>query len=148
MSANSTGSHNIKISTDKQLIDKKAVFDALSRTYWGEGLTYQIVSGCVDNSMCWGVYDGVKQIGFARVISDKTTFAYLADVYILEEYRGNGYSKMLMKEIMAHPELQNLRKFWLSTKDAHGLYAQFGFKPVAHPEVIMEIMNPNFYVAR
>jgi len=95
--------------------------------------------------ICFGVYIEKEQIGFCRVITDKATFAYLADVFIIEEHKGKGYSKMLMKEVMAHHELQGLRKFLLGTADAHGLYKKYGFKELAMPERMMEISVKDIY---
>jgi GNAT superfamily N-acetyltransferase len=95
--------------------------------------------------MCFGIYLGGEQVGFARVITDKATFAYLADVYVLEAHRGQGLSRRLVEQIQAHPELQGLRRFLLATADAHGLYAQFGFKPLSAPDRMMEIRDPDPY---
>ena len=99
----------------------------------------------IENAICFGVFDNKQQIGFARVITDKTTFAYIADVFILENHRGQGLSKQLMAFIMEQPDLQNLKRWLLATRDAHGLYAQFGFTPLSNPELWMSILNPNAY---
>ena len=96
----------------------------------------------IDNSMCFGVYHDKKQIGFARLITDNATFAYLADVFILDAYRGRGLSKWLMQTIMGYPEVQGLRRWVLATADAHGLYKQFGFGPLAKPDRWMDIFTP------
>ncbi len=114
-------------------------------SYWAQGIPKEIVARAINHSLCFGVYDGNHQIGFARVISDYATYAYLSDVYILEGYRGKGLSKWLMECIMAHPNLQKLRRFSLATKDAHGLYERFGFTALQNPETIMEIRNADAY---
>lgn len=111
----------------------------LARSYWSPGVAREVVRRAVENSMPFGVYHrSGAQVGFARVITDRATYAYLADVFILEGHRGRGLSKLLMQAILAHPALQGLRRFALATKDAHGLYAQFGFAPLAQPEWQME----------
>jgi len=136
---------NFLISTDPSKIDLDAVHAYLVRSYWAEGIPREIVERSIKGSLCFGVYDGAKQIGFARVISDRATYAYIGDVYILEEYRRKGLSKWLMSCIKAHPELQGLRRWALATRDAHGLYKQFGFTEVKAPERWMEITNPGIY---
>ncbi len=136
---------NFLISTDPSKIDLDAVHAYLVRSYWAEGIPRQIVERSIKGSLCFGMYEGVKQIGFARVITDRATFAYIGDVYILEEYRGTGLSKWLMSCIKAHPDLQSLRRWALATRDAHGLYRQFGFTDLKAPEKWMEITNPGIY---
>ncbi len=135
--------NNYRLSTDPHKMDVEAIYQYLSRSYWAEGRTKATVEKSLRNSLNFGVLspEGV-QIGFARVITDYATFAYLADVYILEEHRGNGLSKWLMETIMAHPDLQGLRRWVLATRDAHGLYAQFGFTPLPKPELWMQIFDP------
>ena len=120
-------------------MDLDVVHGYLTRSYWSPGVSREVVQRAVENSMPFGVYhrDG-RQVGFARIITDKATYAYLADVFILEEHRGLGLSKFLMEVIVAHPDLQGLRRFALATKDAHGLYTQFGFAPLTQPERHME----------
>jgi len=135
--------HDYSISTDQDRLDVKAIHAFLSTSYWSPGIPITVVKHAIENSLCFGVFHGTEQIGFARVITDSVTFAYLADVYILESHRGNGLSKWLMETIQGHPNLQGLRRFMLATRDAHGLYSQFGFKVVANPSVLMEILNPN-----
>jgi len=135
------------ISTDKTKISIDVVHDYLSQSYWAAGIPVSIVEKSIENSLCFGVYDQEKQIGFARVISDFATFAYLADVFIIPAERGKGLSKWLMKIIIEHPQLQGLRRFTLATRDAHGLYDQFGFKPFARPDRWMEVHNPAVYGA-
>jgi GNAT superfamily N-acetyltransferase len=134
------------ISTDKEKLQIEIIHYYLSvESYWAKHIPLQIVKQSIENSLCFGVYFKNIQVGFARVITDYATFSYLADVFILEPHRGKGLSKWLMKSIMAHPKLQGVRRFCLATKDAHSLYAQFGFKPLSKPESIMEIKHDNFY---
>lgn len=133
------------ISTDPSRLQLDAIHAYLTRSYWSPGVPPAVVARAAANSLCFGVYHGDAQVGFARVITDKATFAYLADVYVLEEHRGQGLSKRLVATILAHPELQGLRRFLLATADAHGLYAQFGFKGVAAPGRMMEIKDPDPY---
>lgn len=136
---------NFLISTDPSKIDLDAVHAYLVRSYWAEGIPREIVERSIKWSLCFGVYDGTKQIGFARVITDRATYAYIGDVYLLEEYRGTGLSKWLMSCIKGHPDLQSLRRWALATRDAHGLYRQFGFTELKAPERWMEITNPGIY---
>ena len=133
------------ITTDKRQLDLNAIHAFLSQTYWSPGVPKAVVERAIENSLAFGVFKGSEQVGFARVVTDKATFAYLADVYVLEAHRGKGLSKRLLEEIQAHEELQGLRRFLLATKDAHGLYAQFGFKQLANPSLMMERWNPNAY---
>lgn len=133
------------ITTDKRQLDLNAIHAFLSQTYWSPGVPKAVVERAIENSLAFGVFKGNEQVGFARVVTDKATFAYLADVYVLEAHRGKGLSKRLLEEIHAHEELQGLRRFLLATKDAHGLYAQFGFKELANPSLMMERWNPNAY---
>ena len=135
------------ISTDRSKLDVDVIHRFLARSYWAEGIPRETVVRSIENSLCFGVYDNSSQIGFARVISDFATYAYIADVFILEPYRRRGLAKELMATIMAHPELQGLRRWSLGTRDAQGLYAQFGFKPAVNrpTRTIMEIADPDIY---
>jgi len=133
------------ISTDQSKIDIGVVHNYLSQSYWAEGIPTETVKRSMEHSLCFGIYKQEKQIGFARVISDFATFAYLADVFVLGEERGKGLSKWLMEIIMDHPQLQGLRRFTLATRDAHGLYEKFGFKIFASPGRWMERHNPDVY---
>jgi len=134
------------ISTDKQRLDLAVIHKFLSEdSYWARERSIEQTKTAIENSICFGLYDGDKQIGFARVVSDKATFAYIGDVFVLSEYRGRGLSKWLMQVIVDHPELQGLRRWVLATKDAHGLYAQFEFKEFRYPERWMEKTAPNAY---
>ena len=135
----------ITISTDKSKLDIATIHRFLSTSYWAESIPVEVVRKSIEHSLCFGVYDDGNQIGFARVISDFATFAYLADVFILESHRGLGLSKLLMREIMDHPDLQGLRRFALMTRDAHGLYRRFGFKEASRPDYQMEIVRPGIY---
>jgi GNAT superfamily N-acetyltransferase len=136
---------SFSISTDPEQIDVAAVHRYLSRSYWAEGIPYETVAKSIAGSLCFGVFDGKSQIGFARVVTDRATFAYLCDVYILEEYRGLGLGSRLIRTVCAHADLQNLRRFALVTRDAHGLYEKFGFSLVANPNGHMEIVHSNIY---
>ena len=127
------------ISTDPGRLQLDAIHAYLTRSYWSPGIPRDVVARAIANSICFGLYQGESQVGFARVVTDKASFAYLADVYVLEEHRGQGLSKRLVAEILAHPELQGLRRFLLATADAHGLYAQFGFNALARPQNMMEL---------
>ncbi|HEY8601823.1 MAG TPA: GNAT family N-acetyltransferase [Thermomicrobiales bacterium] len=121
------------ISTDPGRIDLALVHHFLRQSYWAEGIPLAIVERSIHHSLPFGIYLGAAQVGFARIISDRATFAYLADVFVLEGFRGRGLGKWLMETILAHPELQDLRHWFLGTADAHGLYRQFGFEDLAEP---------------
>lgn len=128
------------ISADKTKLDLEVIHRFLSQeAYWCRNIPFDIVQRSIENSVCFGVYRGDEQVGFARVITDLATFGYLADVFILPEHRGKGLSKQLMAFIMAYPALHGLRRMMLVTLDAHGLYRQFGFQPVDNPENTMSI---------
>lgn len=133
------------ISTNRSKIDVDIVHDFLSNSYWAENIPKDIVLKSIENSLCFGVYYQYLQIGFARVVSDFATFAYLADVFILPGQRGKGLSKCLLQVIVDHPNLQGLRRFTLATRDAHGLYAHFGFLPFDKPERWMQKHDPDVY---
>jgi GNAT superfamily N-acetyltransferase len=133
------------ISTSKEKLDTGFIHRFLSRSYWAENIPLETVQKSIDGAMCFAVYDKDTQIGFARVITDHATFGYLADVFIDENYRGRGLSKWLMEVIMGHPALQGFRSWQLATRDAHGLYARFGFKPLEKPERIMRKEVPGIY---
>ncbi|HXD06425.1 MAG TPA: GNAT family N-acetyltransferase [Burkholderiaceae bacterium] len=134
-----------EISEDKGRLDIDAIHAYLTQSYWSPGISREIVQRAVEGSMCFGVYRGAAQVGFARVITDQATFAYLADVYILEPHRGRGLSKRLMRYIVSRPQLRGLRRFMLVTRDAHELYRQFGFTELANPARMMEILRPDVY---
>ncbi len=136
------------ISTDANKIETAVVHNYLSKeSYWAKDIPFDVVERSIENSFCFGVYFNNKQIGFARLITDKATFAYLADVFIIDEHTGKGLSKWLIETIHAHPQLQNLRRWILATKDAHGLYKQFGWAKFTDEQVerSMQITNANVY---
>ena len=133
------------ISTDKERIDLDIVHGFLTESYWASEIPREVVARSIENSLCFGVYGDGKQVGFARVISDYATYAYLADVFVLESYRGEGLGKWLMECIIRHPRLQELRRWCLATMDAHSLYTKFGFTPLKTPERFMELHNPEVY---
>ena len=140
---------NFIISTDKSKLNLHYIHQFLSNeSYWAEGIPLIIVEKSIANSLCFGVYEGEKQIGFARIITDEATFGYLADVFIDKEYRGRGISKWLMHVISNLPFRRNLRNFMLGTKDAHKLYEQFGFTPLRAPERFMQVHQPNIYTLK
>lgn len=133
------------ISTDKDRLDIAYIHRFLSHSYWAEDIPVEVVERSIHFSMCFGVYDGARQVGFARVVTDYATFGYLADVFIDEQFRGRGLSKWLMEIIMAHHQLQGFRSWQLATRDAHGLYARHGFKVPENPERIMRRVVENMY---
>lgn len=135
-----------QISTNSSRLDLGLIHRFLvEESYWARERTLEQTKTAIENSICFGVYDGERQVAFARVVSDKATFAYVGDVFVVEDYRGRGISKMLMQYIVEHPELQGLRRWVLATRDAHGLYEQFEFAPLRHPERWMEKTAPNAY---
>lgn len=134
------------ISTDKGQLDIKMIHGFLSaQAYWSLNIPYETVARAITHSLCFGVYHNGLQVGFARIISDYTTVAYLGDVFILPEHRGKGLSKMLVQHIMQHPDLQGLRRWILLTQDAHELYRKFGWNNIAAPDRWMEVHNKNVY---
>ena len=138
--------NGLLISDDRSRLDRALIFDFLRhRSYWAQEITPEVFGRSLENSLCFGVYLDEKQIGFARVVTDFATFAWLADVFVVEEQRGKGFSKKLVAAVLAHPRLQGLRRLMLGTRDAHELYAQFGFKPLAFPERFMEIRAESGY---
>ncbi len=134
-----------EVTTDPSRLNIDVIHGFLSQSYWATFIPREIVERSIRGSLCFGAYRGDAQIGFARVISDRATYAYLADVFVLEPFRGDGVGKLLMQCIMSHPDLQGLRRWSLLTRDAHGLYRPFGFDVPRHPERYMEISNPDIY---
>jgi GNAT superfamily N-acetyltransferase len=134
-----------EITCDQTRFDMEGIHGFLAQSYWSPGIPRSVVERAIANSLCFAILHENKQIGFARVITDKATFAFLADVYVLPEHRGRGLSKRLMKQVMEHPDLQGLRRILLATRDAHTLYEKYGFKPLAAPDRVMEIHNPDVY---
>ena len=135
----------IVVDDDPKRLDLDVIHGFLSQTYWSQDIPREVVERALANSLCFGLYEGEQQVGFARVVTDKATFAYLADVFVIESHRGRGLSKLLVAEILGHPSVQGLRRWLLVTRDAHSLYAQFGFKPLRSPERIMELHDPDVY---
>ncbi len=133
------------ISIDPGRLDLDAIHAYLTRAYWCEGIPRQTLERAITNSLCFGLFHGKDQVGLARVVTDSATYAYLCDVYVLEAHRGKGLAKWLMKRVMAHPSLRGLRRFTLATRDAHGLYRQFGFRDLTKPESKMEILRSDVY---
>ncbi len=133
------------VSCDPRRVDLKVVAEFLAASYWARGIPADTVSRSIANSLCFTLLMDDTQIGFARVISDRATVAYLGDVFVLPEFRGRGLGKWLMECVMSHPELQGLRRWILVTRDAHRLYAQMGFEPLRSPEGYMELHNPDAY---
>jgi GNAT superfamily N-acetyltransferase len=136
---------NYLISTDPARLDLAVIHDFLTNCYWAKGIPLATVRKSIENSLCFGVYDENRQVGLARVATDYATFAYLADVFILESYRGQGLSKWLMECVVGHPDLQGLRRWLLMTRDAHGLYQKVGFRSLPSPEWVMEILDRDVY---
>jgi len=148
------------ISTNPRRLDLDVIHGFLTNCYWAKGIPRDVVARSIEHSLCFGIYDeggeklprlakearrGAPQIGFARVISDFATFAYIGDVFVLESYRGRGLGKWMMECIMHHPALQGFRRWILATRDAHGLYSQFGFTQLKSPERYMELHQPSVY---
>ncbi len=134
------------VSTDPERLNVDVIHDFLSRqSYWHRGIPRHLVERAIKNALCFGVYDETRQVGFARVITDYATYAYVDDVFILPSHRGMGLSKWLMQCVMKHPDLQGLRRWSLTTRDAHGLYRQVGFTAPAEPEEYMEIVHHSLY---
>jgi GNAT superfamily N-acetyltransferase len=132
------------ISTDASMLDLEVVHGYLSRSYWAAGVPEDVVRRSIENSLCFGVYRGEEQAGFARVVTDRTTFAHLADVFVLEEHRGQGIGKWLVEVILSHPELQGLRRWMLATRDAHDLYRRYAFTELARPGIFMERKDASY----
>lgn len=141
---------NYRITENKDDMDIEAIHDYLSHSYWAKDIPKSVVSKAIDNSFCFAVIaidisNNETQVGFARLITDSATFAYLADVYILEKHRGNGLSKQMMQQIIDHSQLQGLRRIMLATKDAHGLYEQYGFTALTDNKMFMQLCTPDIY---
>ena len=133
------------VSTDRKLIDLDVIHGFLTNCYWAKGISRDVVARSIENSLCFGVYSEGKQVGFARVISDYATYAYIGDVFLLDSFHGRGLGKWLMGCIMQHPRLQGLRRWSLVTRDAHGLYSKLGFEPLKKPQNYMELHRPDVY---
>ena len=137
----------IRISTDRTDVDLDVVHAFLSQVaYWSKNIPRTVVKKAIDNSYCFSAFANERQVGFARVVTDAATFAYLADVFVLPEFRGQGISKRLMQSVQAHPKLQGLRRWMLMTADAHKLYESYGFSALSKPDRAMEISKPDIYL--
>lgn len=135
-----------RISTSEEEMNLPLIHGVISTSYWAKGIPLETMRRAIHNSLCFGVFEAAgAQVGFARVVTDSATFAYLSDVFIVEGHRGKGLSKWLVEAIVAHPQLQGLRRFALATQDAHGLYEQFGFTALANPQYFMEVWVPDVY---
>jgi GNAT superfamily N-acetyltransferase len=140
-----TAAPHIVVTTDASRFDLDIIHGFLSTSYWAKGIPREVVVRSMENSLCFGAFADGRHVGFARVISDRATFAYVCDVFVLESHRGHGIGKHLMTAIMAHPELQGLRRWVLFTRDAHGLYRRYGFREGRQPERLMEVVNHPAY---
>jgi len=135
----------LSISTDPARLDRRLIQEFLQGSYWATGIPQDVVDRSIDGALCFGLYEGDAQVGFARVITDRATFAYIADVFVLESHRRRGLALWLMKRIRAHPDLQGLRRWILMTKDAHELYRKVGFRELQDPRRCMEIVDRQVY---
>ncbi|MBI3636361.1 MAG: GNAT family N-acetyltransferase [Candidatus Rokubacteria bacterium] len=132
---------DIEVTTDPSRLDLDVIHGFLATSYWARGIPRDVVARAIENSLCFGAFEGARQVGFARVVTDRATYAYVSDVFVLPTHRGRGVGKRLMTAIMTHPELQGLRRWILFTRDAHGLYRHYGFGESRHPERLMEILD-------
>lgn len=139
--------NHFRVITNIDDMEMAVIHGFLSQSYWAKGIPQATLQKALQNSLCFGLFDGEQQVGFARMVTDKATFAYLADVFVLESHRGHGGAKTLMTAIMDHADLQGLRRMLLATRDAHSLYRQFGFTDLARPEIMMELHRPDIYQA-
>lgn len=137
--------NRFRVITNIDDMDMAVIHGFLSQSYWAKGIPQATLRKALENSLCFGLFDGEQQVGFARMVTDKATFAYLADVFVLESHRGHGGAKTLMTAIMDHADLQGLRRMLLATRDAHSLYRQFGFTDLVRPEIMMELHRPDIY---
>jgi GNAT superfamily N-acetyltransferase len=134
-----------RISTDPALLDRALIHEFLRGSYWAPGIPRETVDRSIEGALCFGIYEDAGQVGFARIITDKATFAYVADVFVLESHRGRGLGVWLMEAVRAHPDLQGLRRWILMTRDAHGLYEKFGFRRLEDGSRCMEILDREVY---
>jgi GNAT superfamily N-acetyltransferase len=135
--------HGYEISTDRSRLDRRAIHAFLTEAYWSPGVPFDVVDRSIDRSLCFGLYaPGGEQAGFARVVTDAASFAYLGDVYVLEEHRGRGLGKWLVETALDHPDLAGVRRLVLATADAHSLYARFGFRPADSGRVMERLRSP------
>jgi len=131
------------VSSDKSKLNVDVVYEFLTNSYWAAGRSREAVEKTINSSICFGIYNGNDQAGYARVLTDYITIAYIADVFVLEKFRGIGLGKKLIGSILSYPGLDGVKKWMLATNDAHGLYSQFGFKSLSRPEKYMELLNSN-----
>ena len=146
MSAFERTLETFRLTTDTAAMDLDAIHAYLTRSYWAEGISQELMARAMTGSLNFGLLDGARQIGFARVITDRATYAYLCDVYVLEAYQARGLGTWMMQELMTHPDLQGLRRFGLVTRDAHRLYEKCGFSALSNPPGHMEIVRPGLYL--
>lgn len=139
---------DLTLSSETSAQQPERIHAFLTRSYWSEGIPLETVRRAVEGSLCIGVFSAGEQVALARVVTDRATFAYLCDVYVLEAFRGRGISTWMLEAIDAHPDLQGLRRFMLATRDAHGLYARYGFTPLARPAAFLERHRPDVYQAK
>jgi len=137
--------NKVSLSLDPSRLDIDAIHAFLTTTYWSPGISREVVARAVAGSVCVGAFDGEAQVGFARLVTDRATFAYLADVYVLEPYRGAGLARRMLDALFAEVNVKQLRRMMLATRDAHALYAQYGFTPLGAPERFMELHRPDVY---
>ena len=147
MSAFERSKDQFRVTTDVEQMDIDAIHAYLTRSYWAEGISKALMARAMAGSLCFGLFDAARQIGFARVITDRATYAYLCDVYVLEEYQARGLGTWMMQELMTHPDLQGLRRFGLVTRDAHRLYERCGFSALSNPAGHMEIVRAGLYLS-
>jgi N-acetylglutamate synthase-like GNAT family acetyltransferase len=135
------------LSTDPALLDVSLIHAFLSeQSYWAPGIPREVVERSLKNSLCFGLFHESQQVGFARLVTDRATFAWLGDVFVIDAHRGQGLGVWMIESLLTHPDLQGLRRMLLGTRDAHGLYARFGFTPLAAPARFLEIHRPNLYL--
>ena len=135
------------LSTDRTLLDVALIHRFLSeQSYWAPGIPREIVERSIQNSLCFGLFHGSRQVGFARFVTDRATFAWLGDVFVIDECRGEGLGKWMVESLLTHPDVQGLRRILLGTRDAHTLYTQFGFTPLSDPSRFLEIHRPSLYL--
>ena len=137
--------NNFTVSTDKTKLNLSVIHNYLKTSYWAQDIPESVIKTSIENSLVFGLYDGETQIGFAKIITDKATFAYLADVFVINKYQGKGLGKWLVECVMSHDDLQGLRRILLATRDAHTLYEKYGFKPLLQPERFMQVWKPDVY---
>lgn len=143
-----TNDSSFRVSTDRTRLDVPMIYRFLSESStWAVGISLSVVERAIESSLCFGGYIDGRQIAFARVVTDYATTAHLCDVFVLPEFRAQGYAKQLIRVVMEHPSLQGLRRFTLNTSDAHNLYERFGFTPLQRPDTAMELVLPNIYLS-